>query len=173
MSRWSIIRYVLGYSPSERILDGVSLRANARLGRALAIASALGLLTFAAVVFDAGRLSPLRLWAHPLGTSAWVWAPMIVMLFIPSGESRRSRSRSSRRTLRPAPSACISRRPHHIAEVVGRRAVRSADSVRRTDRNLARRVGALLGQGAALRRGPISGWSRDGGGLRHCTDIAR
>lgn len=47
-----VLRYILGYSPTLRLLARLSLRANARLGKALALSSALGWVIFVGYIFS-------------------------------------------------------------------------------------------------------------------------
>lgn len=59
-----MLRYVLGYPPSRRILARLSLHASARLGKGLALLSALGWVVlvryaFLPMMFPSGEPSPL------------------------------------------------------------------------------------------------------------------
>jgi hypothetical protein len=78
-----IIRYVLGYSPAERVLSNLSLRANACVGRGLAIASAMGWLIFVASVLDVGGVDARFIRARGQAIPGWVLGPMFVLILIP------------------------------------------------------------------------------------------
>jgi hypothetical protein len=79
-----MLRYILGYSPAERVLRKLSLRANALLGRGLAIAAAVGWGIFLCIVFrSVGGVMARPGAARGQPMASWLVDVMFVFILVP------------------------------------------------------------------------------------------